>query len=299
MTTQSELQTTNALAVIDMDFDGNIFKADFDGMEKAARLYAKQFDNLPIVTEDDRKQAKTFKADINNRIKEINASRIALYKRYDEPKAPFTARCDGIIAILNEQAEYIDAGLKRKDKEFLGHREALLLQEYEAIAKELMPHIPLDVFTRADTKLLGRTRDDEKACKALGDMIITAVRDREAIKASCQEFHVEADMEYCRTLDIHAALDKNKQLADGRMRREEHERMMREVALVDEPAPEPKQEIKPAPSHYPSPAKRKGEPVCEWCFGFLATRSQAESLAAYARTLGIKSDGIKKARKSK
>ena len=89
--TKDQPDTTNALAVIDMSYDGNVFSADFKAMEKAARAYAKQFDNMQIVTDDDRKRAKDIRADINGRIKEINSARIALYKKYDEPKFDFTA----------------------------------------------------------------------------------------------------------------------------------------------------------------------------------------------------------------
>lgn len=285
--------TTNALAVIDMSYDGNVFSADFKAMEKAARAYAKQFDDMQIVTEDDRKKAKDIRADINGRIKEINAARIALYKQYDEPKTDFTAKCNGIIAILQQQSEYIDDGIKRKDEEFRAQREALLLKEYEATAKELMPHIPLDVFTRRETKLLGRTWGDAKACKELSEAIITAVHDRETIKASCQEFHVDADMAYCQSLDLRLALERHAHLVEQRKQREEHERLMRDAALVDDPKPEPTPESKPVQASYPTPAKRRGEPVREWSFDFRGTRSQAEQLAKCARDIGVTSDGIK------
>lgn len=289
--------TTNALAVIDMSYDGNVFSADFNAMEKAARAYAKQFDDLPIITESDRKEAKSIKAEINNRIKEVNAARIDLYRRYDQPKEDFTAKCNGVIAILREQADYIDAGLKRKDDEFRAHREAMLLQEYEATAKELMPHIPLSVFTARETKLLGRTWDDAKACKALFSMIEKAVECRESIKETCKEFHVEADMAYCQTLDILAAISRHQQLVEQRRRLEEHERKMRDAALVDDPKPEPAPESKPVQASYPSPAKRKGEPVMDWNFDFRGTRTQAEQLARFAREIGVTSDGIKARRR--
>ena len=291
--TKDQPDSANALAVIEMNYDGNVFSADFDAMERAALAYAKQFDNLPIITEDDRKIANGIKSDINGRIKEINAARIALYKQYDEPKTDFTAKCNGIISILEVQAQYIDDGLKRKDEEFHSQREALLLQEYEATAKELMPHIPLEVFIGREPKLLGRTWGDVKACKELAETIITAVRDRETIKASCQEFHVDADMEYCRTLDIRAALDRHKQLVEQRKQREEHESLMRDVALVDEPKREQAGESKPVQPSYPIPAKRKGEPLQDWCFDFRGTKSQAVQLAERAREIGVTSDGIK------
>lgn len=285
--------STSALAVIDMNFDGNVFHADFPAMEQAAKAYAKQFDDLPIVTDDDRKQAKKIRAEINSKAKEVDDARIAMYKAYDQPKEPFTAKCNAIISILNDQVKYIDDGLKRKDEEFRSHREAVLLREYEATGKELMPHIPLDVFTAREPKLLGRTWGDVKACKELSEAIITAVRDRETIKASCQEFHVDADMEYCRTLNIRTALDKHKQLVEQRKQREEHESLMRDVALVDEPKPEPVGESKPAQPSYPSPAKRKGEPLQDWCFDFRGTKSQAVQLAKCAREIGVTSNGIK------
>lgn len=296
--TKDQPDTTNALAVIDMSYDGNVFSADFKAMEKAARAYAKQFDNMQIVTDDDRKRAKDIRADINGRIKEINSARIALYKKYDEPKFDFTAKCNAVIAILEEQSKYIDDGIKRKDEEFRATREALLSQEYEATAKELMPHIPLDVFTSRESKLLGRTWDDRKACNFLVGMIVNAIEDRDMIKANCQEFHVEADMAYCQTLDLRAALDRHTQLVEQRKQREEHERLMRDVALVDDPKPEPAPENKPVQASYPTPAKRRGEPVQDWIFNFRGTRTQAEQLAESAREIGVTSDGIK-ARRSK
>ena len=99
----------------------------------------------------------------------------------------------------------------------------ILAGEYEAVAPDLMELIPLEVFIAKNQKLVSRDKrfTGDKACDLLDEMIADAVHDRERIREA--EYATEADMAYCRTLDIRAALDENDRLKREKAEREAHE----------------------------------------------------------------------------
>lgn len=272
---------SSALAVAGMRIENGAFVADFDAMEVAARAYAAQFDGMEIKTEADRKAAKKIRTDINDRIKEIDRARIDLGRAYDRPKAEFDARCKAVMAILREQGDYVRDGLARKDAEFLADRERMLAEEYEGLAPQLAEVIPLRAYTDSNSRLLGRSTSDAAAARKLADMVEQAVADRAALAESGVEFAVEADMEFCRTLSLPAALAKNAALAAAKREREAHEQAMRELHRKVESAPEPDPAPQPAKEQPAEAAKR-------WAIEFAGTRAQAERVAACLREMGIR-----------
>lgn len=284
----------NEIMKIDMRIENGSFVADWDAMELAARKYVEKFDGMEIVTDDDRKAARKIRADLKNKIADIERARIDLGKSYDEPKFAFNDQCKKLTGIINDKIAYIDKCLKEIDEEFARDRRNALESEYEGVAPDLMALIPLDVFLRKNSKLMGRSMVESKACKTLDDMIVQAVGDRETIRNSGLQYADECDRVYCETLDLKRAISRNSELIEDARARAAHAVKSEAVDRAVHSAPVAK------------PIRRqnarlgdelKGEPeLTDWRFDFTASRAVAEQIALYARSLGVVSDGIKRRR---
>ena len=265
----------------DMRLDHGVFVADFDAMMAAANSYVSQFESLVIETEDERKQAARFRAGIREKAREINQARIELSKAYDAPKDEFKRRCDDVIGVLSAQADEIDRRLKEIDRAFVDDRTRLLSEEYETFAPALMDAIPLSSFTKASPRLLGRSWTDAKARRELCKMIQEAVANRKLIADAHPSYAVDADAVYCKTLNVSAALAESNRLADQAKERVAHAALSSAVPASCAAGSRPDAAV-------------KAEPVGRWSFAFTATRAQAQLIAEYARSIGVKSGAVER-----
>ena len=282
----------SALSVIEMGATSGGLSADFEAMKVAARAYVSKVVGMDIVTDEDRKAARKIRADLNSKVEAIEKARKDAFRAYDAPKEAFKAKCEEVKSVIKEQIAIIDGRLKELDDEFTAARKAALLAEYETQAPDLMAAIPLERFIERESALMGRSWSETKAVSKLGQMIATAVSDREAIRAAAPKFATAADKHYCERLDLSAALAEAKRLADEAKARERHaEQMQREAEdrVARAMAQAKAAEGGGAPCRPKSPASE----VREWDFRFRATKAQATMIAEYAKSIGVVSDGIK------
>lgn len=169
------------------------------------------------------KQLRGLRADINKVAKAIDDGR----KGMDKAINGAMAEADDAMNDLRDRVKSVyDATGKQIDEAAERQKQArinILAGEYEAVAPDLMELIPLEVFIAKNPKLVSRDKrfTGDKACDLLDEMIADAVHDRERIREA--EYATEADMAYCRTLDIRAALDENDRLKREKAERESHE----------------------------------------------------------------------------
>lgn len=169
------------------------------------------------------KQLRDLRADINKVAKAIDDGR----KGMDKAINGAMAEADDAMNDLRDRVKSVyDATGKQIDEAAERQKQArinILAGEYEAVAPDLMELIPLEVFIAKNQKLVSRDNrfTGDKACDLLDEMIADAVHDRERIREA--EYATEADMAYCRTLDIRAALDENDRLKREKAEREAHE----------------------------------------------------------------------------
>lgn len=169
------------------------------------------------------KQLRDLRADINKVAKAIDDGR----KGMDKAINGAMAEADDAMNDLRDRVKSVyDATGKQIDEAAERQKQArinILAGEYEAVAPDLMELIPLEVFIAKNQKLVSRDKrfTGDKACDLLDEMIADAVHDRERIREA--EYATEADMAYCRTLDIRAALDEVDRLKREKAEREAHE----------------------------------------------------------------------------
>lgn len=169
------------------------------------------------------KQLRDLRADINKVAKAIDDGRKGMDKAINgaraEADAALNALRDRVKSVYDATGKQIDEAAERQKQARIN----ILAGEYEAVAPDLMELIPLEVFIAKNQKLVSRDKrfTGDKACDLLDEMIADAVHDRERIREA--EYATEADMAYCRTLDIRAALDENDRLKREKAEREAHE----------------------------------------------------------------------------
>lgn len=169
------------------------------------------------------KQLRGLRADINKVANAIDDGRKGMDKAINgaraEADAALNALRDRVKSVYDATGKQIDEAAERQKQARIN----ILAGEYEAVAPDLMELIPLEVFIAKNQKLVSRDKrfTGDKACDLLDEMIADAVHDRERIREA--EYATEADMAYCRTLDIRAALDENDRLKREKAERESHE----------------------------------------------------------------------------
>ena len=185
----------------------------------------------------DREQVKALKglrADVAKAAKAIDDRR----KSMDRDVKAAMADADGALNALRDRlrAVYDATGeqVRAAEDVWLEGRAAMLSREYEALAPDLAPLVPLESFTAREPRLLQHSWGGSKACDELGRMISEAVADRSRLAGMALAFPAEADMAYCRTLDIKAALDEDTRLREAAAALEEHERRAAELEAAVE-----------------------------------------------------------------
>lgn len=289
---------TNALATIDMRLDGGVFVADFASMLADAKTYVKRFNGLTIASDDDLKAARGLRAEVNKKRTEFNRARLDLCHAYDKPKEAFVGECKKVLAVLDDAIDYIDVKIAERKEAMLEARKQLLADEYAGIAGDLASIIPLGAFIAREPKLAQIQWTPTKACNVLASMVAQAVSEREVIRSSELAFEADADRIYCEKLDLAAALAENKRLVAEQQAREAHIEANRALEVDLQSRAD---ESSALASPHPAPAAP--EPAADacfvaprftWSFRFVSTRKDAEAIAAFARSLGVESDGIKR-----
>ena len=149
------------------------------------------------------KQLRDLRADINKVAKAIDDGRKGMDKAINGARAEadgaLNAMRDRVRAVYDSTGRQIEEANERQKQARL----KLLADEYEAAAPDLMELIPLEVYISKEPKLVSRDKrfTGNKACDLLDEMIADAVHDRERIRDG-GEFADEADMVYCKTLDL-------------------------------------------------------------------------------------------------
>lgn len=223
---------------------------------------------IDVTDSEQVKQLKGVRADINKVARAIDDGRKAM----DRDVKSAIGDADRVLNGLRDRvrAVYDATGKQIEEADALQKQARLnvLAREYEAAAPDLMALIPLDAFIAREPKLAQKSWSGTKACDALADMVVSAVRERDNLKASDLEFHDQADMAYCKTLDLSAALAENQRLVDERERSEAHKqeatrldaaigKAHEAVSAAKPPQPEPAHEEPPqAPQEAPENPKR-------------------------------------------
>ena len=243
------------------------------------------------------KQLSKLRADINKVADAINKKRIAM----DKDVKSAVSEADGVLNGLRDRvrAVYAATGKQIDEAERIRTtaRMNLLKGEYEAVAPDLMKVVPLSALIAREPDLMTKKWKGNKACDVLDGLVAEAVAERKTLEGL--EFANEADMVFCRTLDVAAALAENARLVKARDDAKSHKaaademaRKLAENATPKSPALEhamdrAAQAVKAA---NPTPAPVQ---LYEWELTFTGSNEHATMVRDYVTQIGAKGKSIK------
>lgn len=171
-----------------------------------------------VYTDEQIKEAKEDKANLNKLKRALNDERIALEKKYMQPFETFKAQVNDIIRIIDKPIAVIDKQVKefeQKEKD----------EKLEAI-KELFASVGFQPFVNLemifDNKWLNKTFSMKKIEDAMKERMFQIGNDVKTLN-DLPEFGFEALEIYKTTLDINRALAEGRKLADIQKKKKEQQ----------------------------------------------------------------------------
>lgn len=226
------------------------------------------------------KELRQVRADLNKVAKAIDDKR----KGMDKAVKAAMGEADGVLNGLRDRlkAVYEATGeqVKAADALWFERRMRALAEEYEGVAPDLMALVPLESFTAKEKRLAQKAWGEAKARQELDKLVCTAVQDRRTLASLALEHASEADMRFCETLSIEAALVRNQELVWEDQKREQHER---EAVRLER-----------AVSHESVMAEREGDGPARYTVTFVGTEAQAARVKVLLVSMGVAGRSIRK-----
>ena len=234
------------------------------------------------------KQAKADRADLNRLKKALNDERIRREKEYLKPFNEFKSKINEIIKIIDEPVAVIDQQIKDYEDR-LREEKRIAIEEFycEELREDLTTRPPEWVKISAiwDDRWLNASVSMAAVKKEITDKVTHINEDVQTLQ-DLPEFGFEAVDVYKTTLDINKALNEARRMSEIQKAKAEAERIAAEKAAQEEQAKqEPIPEPEPVPvEEAPAPAE-----IAKWVnFSVEITTTQAKALKKFFEDNGIK-----------
>ena len=152
------------------------------------------------------KEARRCMADLNKLKKPIEDERKRIKRDYEAPLKAFEARVKAVTGRIDGARADIKRQVDAADAAFRDNREALLCDEYRAIAGPIADVIPYGAL--AEDSWLNRSTPERKALDALADRAEEALKGYNALQEMNLAHGQQVLQLYCTTLDMTAALQE-------------------------------------------------------------------------------------------
>jgi hypothetical protein len=200
-------------------------KIDFNYNELKQELTEKvQMYETLVYTDDQIKQAKTDKANLNKLKKALNDERIRREREYMAPFNEFKAQINEIISIIDKPIAIIDKQVKEAEEQKKLEKAHAIEELFEEMAKPEW----LKLKAIYNSKWLNAT-SSMKSIREEIESRLEQINNDLATLSNLPEFGFEATEVYKVTLDINKAVNEGKRLAEIQKRKEEQERLKAEA----------------------------------------------------------------------
>lgn len=200
-------------------------KIDFNYTELKQELTEKvQMYETLVYTDNQIKQAKTDKANLNKLKKALNDERIRREREYMAPFNEFKAQINEIIGIIDKPIAIIDKQVKEAE-------EQKKLEKAHAI-EELFEEMTKPEWVKLQAIYNSKWLNATSSMKSIREEIesrLEQINNDLATLSNLPEFGFEATEVYKVTLDINKAVNEGKRLAEIQKRKEEQERLKAEA----------------------------------------------------------------------
>lgn len=198
-------------------------------LEAAIRAKTAAYTNV-VYTEDNMKQAKDDRAELNKLIKVIEDRRKMVKEIINKPYAVFEAELKELLLLIQEPVAMIDGQIKSFENQQKEEKKQKLMEVWQEAIGELADILPFDkVF---DQRYLNATYALSKASGEIKEKVERFKTDLETIDSLDSKYKLNAKDVYIKTLDLSKALAENKRLVELEQRMEaERKRKEEEEAI--------------------------------------------------------------------
>ncbi len=188
-----------------------VIKWNKEEVEAAVRQKIASYENV-VYTEDNLKQAKADRADLNKLTKDIEERRKIVKKIINEPYDIFESELKEILALIQKPVKIIDKQVKAFEDQQKEEKKKSIQAAYDEVIGDLAEVLPFDrVF---DSRYLNQTY---KLATAQTDVKVKVGKvrtDLETIDSLESKYKLNAKDVYIKTLDLSKALAENKRMSD-------------------------------------------------------------------------------------
>lgn len=273
---------------------------NYDELKAELTEKVKTYETM-VYTEEQIKEAKSDRANLNKLKKALNDERIRREKEYMQPFNEFKTKINEIIGIIDKPISVIDkqikeADNKRKEAKQIEIGSLFVCQEFPSWVR--LPMIFDETWLNAGTSM-----------KQIEDNLIgwkNRIEAELATLASLPDFSFEATEVYKQTLDLNKAIAEGQRLADIQKRKQEAEARAKEEAAkkeAEEAAAKAEAEAKQAEAEEPAEAEERHLDASQFMtppqedgmwikFEACLTVAQAQKLKAFFEENGIQFKAI-------
>lgn len=200
---------------------------NYDELKNAITESTKLYKTM-VYGEDQIRQAKADRAELNRISKALNDKRIAMEREYNAPFTEFKTKVNEIISIIKEASGAIDEQVKafelreKEAKELACHQLFDCKNTYDWLKYEQVANA---TWTNKSTSMEKIADDIDIALAAIGTSL-------EALKG--QQYEFEATEYYKKTLSLTGALDENRRLVELAKKKAEAEARAEEQRKAEE-----------------------------------------------------------------
>lgn len=190
-------------------------------LDTAVRKKIADYENV-VYTEDNMKQAKADRAELNKLSAAIDERRKTVKKIINAPYETFEAEVKEILGLIQKPIGIIDKQVKDFEEQQKKEKKEKIRASYEEIIGDLASVLPFDkVF---DSRYLNQTYKLATAQTDIKSKVEKVRTDLETIDSLESKYKLNAKDVYIKTLDLSKALAENKRLSDLEERLEAEKR---------------------------------------------------------------------------
>lgn len=188
-----------------------VIKWNKEELEAVVRHKIAAYQNV-VYTEDNMKQAKADRAELNKLTKAIEERRKIVKKIINEPYEVFEAELKEILALIQEPVGIIDRQVKAFEDQQKEEKKKSIQKSYDEVIGDLAEVLPFErVF---DIRYLNQTYKLATAQAEVKAKVEKVRTDLETIDSLESKYKLNAKDVYIKTLDLSKALAENKRLSD-------------------------------------------------------------------------------------
>jgi len=188
-----------------------VIKWNREELEAAVRQKIAAYENV-VYTEDNIKQAKADRVELNKLVIAIEERRKKVKKIINEPYETFEAELKEVLALIQEPVGIIDKQVKTFEDQQKEEKKAKIRAAYDEVIGDLESILPFEkVF---DSRYLNQTYKLATAQTDIKSKVEKVRTDLETIDSLESKYKLNAKDVYIKTLDLSKALAEKKRLSD-------------------------------------------------------------------------------------